>query len=121
QPFEKLALCFAHLPEGEGQAPLRWLGVFVLSAGQRVLFFPAYQNLPTYLVGFRGNAPMWREGVTTDHLSLERESGRWHATTPRSKKHFGGPGVLDLGDDRALWFGLSLAGASVLREAKKET
>jgi len=122
QPLQKTALCFCSLPgKPPESARLRWLGAFVFSAGERVIFFPGYAVMPDTLVGMRGPAKMWDNQVAVDHLSLEKDRESWHATTPRSKKHFGGPTTLDLGEGKALWFGMSVAEASALRVAKKQT
>src|SRR5262245_31067080 len=52
QPFSVISQCFfgdlaARTPRS---SPLRWLGVFVLSAAGRVIFFPGFAASP---VGFR--------------------------------------------------------------------
>lgn len=122
QPLQKTALCFCSLPGKPGEpARLRWLGAFVYSAGERVIFFPGYATMPDTLVGMRGPAKMWDSQVAVDHLSLEKNRESWHATTSRSKKRFGGPTTLDLGEGKALWFGMSLADGTALRIAKKRT
>ena len=122
KPFERLALSFCALPDAPGgPATLRWFGAFVYSAGGRLLFFPGYAVMPDAAAGVRGTSPMWRANAAIDHLSLERERGRWHATTPRSRDHFGGPTVVDLGEGRCLWFGLSVADPTALRPARKGT
>lgn len=122
KPFEKLSLCFCALPDTPaGTASIRWLGTFAFSSGERVLFFPGFASQPAAAAGVRGAARMWKTDRPIDHLSLERDKGRWHATTPRSRDQFGGPGVLDLGNDRCLWFGFSVADPAFLRPAQKLT
>src|SRR5262249_27979850 len=122
KPFEKLSLCFTALPEAPaGPVSVRWLGAFAYSAGERVLFFPGFASPPAGAAGVRGGAGMWRTGQPIDHLSLECDKGRWHATTPQSGGQFGGPGVLDLGHDRCLGFGFSVADPAFLRPAKRTT
>jgi hypothetical protein len=122
KPFERLTLCFCQLPDVQaGPAAVRWLGAFALSAGERLLFFPGFANPPEAAVGFRDADRMWRADRPIDHLSLERDTGRWHATTPRSRHHFGGPEALDLGEGRCLWFGFSVAAPEFLRPANKVT
>ena len=93
----------------------------MLSAGERVIFFPGYAAMPDALVGMRGPAKMWDNHVVIDHLTLEKDRKSWHATTPRSKKHFSGPTTLGLGEGKALLFGMSVADESALRVAKKKT
>lgn len=122
QPLQKTALCFCSLPSKPGEpARLRWLGAFVFSVGERVIYFPGYAAMPNTLVGMRGPARIWDSKVPVDHLSLEKNRDSWHATTPRSKKHFGGPTTLDLGEGKALWFGMSVTDGNALRAAKKLT
>jgi hypothetical protein len=122
QPLQKMALCFCSLPGKPSEpARLRWLGAFVFSAGERVIFFPGYAVMPDTLLGVRDQAKMWDSQVGVDHLSLEKDRASWHATTPMSKRHFGGPTTLDLAGGKALWFGMSVADGSALRPAKKRT
>jgi hypothetical protein len=122
QPIKQLSKCFLTLPAFKGDAAaLRWLGVFVYSAGDRLLFFPGYTNPPDKIVGFRGSSVMFDEDVVTDHLSLERDGKSWHATTPNSKQHFGGPKPLDLGNGCALWCGWSFQNRDAMRELKQTT
>jgi len=122
QPIKKFSMCFLNLPNFQGDtAALRWLGVFVYSAGDRLIFFPGYSDLPRKLVGFRNRSMMFNEDGTTDHISLERDRESWHATTPNSERHFGGPKPLDLGDGCVLWFGMSFQNRDAMREAKKTT
>lgn len=122
QPLQKIGLCFCNLrARPTDPARLRWLGVFVYSAGERVLFFPGYAVMPDTLVGMRGPAKMWDSQAAVDHLSLEKDRETWHATTPKSKQHFGGPTTIDLGGAKSLWFGMSVADANALRVAKKRT
>lgn len=122
QPINKLSMCFLNLPNFQGDtAALRWLGVFVYSAGDRLIFFPGYANPPKKLVGFRNRSMMFNEDQATDHLSLERDRDSWHATTPNSARHFGGPKPLELGDGCALWFGMSFPNRDAMREVKKTT
>lgn len=77
--------------------------------------------MPDALVRVRGTARMWDGQVAVDHLTLEKDRESWHATTPRSKRQFGGPTTLDLGDGKVLWFGMSVADDNALRVVKKQT
>jgi hypothetical protein len=122
QPIKNISLCFLNLPVSQHDAAaLRWLGVFVYSAGDRLLFFPGYADVPTKIVGFRGRSKMHDADKTTDHLSLERDKKSWHATSPDSKRHFGGPKPLDLGNGCVLWFGMSFPNRDAMRGVKKTT
>lgn len=122
QPLRKSALCFCSLPDRlTEQGRLRWLGAFVFSAGDRVIFFPGYAVTPDRVVGMRGPTKIWDHQVAVDHVSLEKNRESWHATTPMLKEHFDGPTTLDLGQGRALWFGMSVANGNALRLVKKRT
>ena len=123
QPFSRIAFCFCISP---GQMPqeasiLRWLGCFVLSAGDRVIFFPGLDNAMTGIQGYQGSSLKWDKAFNTDHVSLEKDWTRWHVTSPKSKSHLGGPRTTPLGEGRYLWFGMSIANFSVLRRVRKAT
>ena len=75
-----------------------------------------YQPIPWRTSAIREKSTGSSTGGT---CAIDREF--WHATTPRSKKHFGGPTTLDLGEGKALWFGMSVADGNALRVAKKLT
>jgi hypothetical protein len=117
RPFPNLCKCFFKDPSGV----LRWFGVFVHSAGNRVLFFPGFVDNFDKIFGFCGNDMRWNESFRFDHSSLESDRSRWHATSPRSGAHLGSPSTFSLGQDRVLWFGLSLSAPSVLRVVHEET
>ena len=108
------------IDETEGQ-PWRWLGVFVRSAGDRILFFPGFKEEIIRVRGSRGEELKFDRPFKVDHLSLEKDRGSWHITTRRSRDHQGGPPATDLGGGRVLWFGMSLASTEVMRELRQET
>lgn len=70
QPFARITLCFfgdlaRHAIHG---SPLRWLGIFILSAGERVIFF---RGLPLPLQELSCFADNYRNCYTTiKHFSL---------------------------------------------------
>src|SRR5262249_55452742 len=103
------------IDETEGQ-PWRWLGIFVRSAGDRILFFPGFKDDIDRVRGSRGEQLKFDRQFRIDHLSLEKDRESWHITTGRSKDHQGGPPATDLGGGRVLWFGMSLASTEVMRE-----
>jgi hypothetical protein len=122
KPIQKLGLCFARLLNpADGQFVSRWLGVFVYSAGERLIFFPGYTTPPSGVRTYRGQNQTAAADVTIDHLSLEKNGADWHMTSPRSEDHFGGPTSLPLCDGSSLWFGMSLAGDAVLRPVMNRT
>lgn len=122
QPFLRLMQCFcADQRRGPATPILRWFGVFVLSAGGRIVFFPGFQSPRQHVSGFRETAQMWKEEFDFDHISLERDHRRWHITSRGSKRHLGGPTTSDLGNNQFLWLGLSVASLDELRLVKSET
>lgn len=110
QPFSRLCLCFF-----KDVDVARWLGVFVHSAGGRVLFFPAIPETIDTVQAFKSTVEVTNQPFAFDHVSLERDLQIWHATSISSAKHIGGPTTLPLGEGRVLWFGMSVASAGVLR------
>jgi len=108
------------IDEAPGE-PWRWLGVFVKSAGDRILFFPGFKTDIVRIRGSRGEERKYDRPFKFDHVSLEKDRVSWHVTTARSNKHQGGPLATDLGEGRVLWFGMSLASTDVLRELHQET
>jgi hypothetical protein len=124
QPFNRLTQCFCVDPldtsTGERYL-LRWFGVFVLSAGDRVVFFPGFSLPQTTVRGYQGNSFSWNQSFDFDHFSLEKDFRKWHITNFDSSKHLGSPLTLPLGNGRFLWFGLSISDFKVLRIAKEQT
>jgi hypothetical protein len=100
---------------------LRWLGVFVHSAGNRVLFFPGFADTFEAVHGFKDASLVWNQPFNFDHFTLESDFLTWHITSARSEDHLGKPRTLDIGKDRVLWLGLSLADANVLRVVREDT
>jgi len=122
QPFTRLIQCFCVDHRKEINNPmLRWLGVFVLSAGGRILFFPGFQSSNQYVEGFHKHAQMWKKNFNLDHLSLEKDLRRWHITSSELKGHLGGPLTAELGPNQYLWCGLSINSLDELRIVKRET
>jgi hypothetical protein len=76
QTFARITLCFfGDLARHTIHSSLRWLGVFILSAGERVVFFPGFAVPPTEIKLFRGQSPQLLHDDKTfqlDHLSLEK-------------------------------------------------
>src|SRR5207249_3900653 len=107
--------------ETTAEAPLRWLGAFVLSAGHRLIFFPGFDFIPDWIRSLRGRSLEAQRQFRVDHVSLERDRRSWHFTMRKSKKQQGGGRTTDLGDGRVAWFGMSVAGEAVLRELRRQT
>lgn len=119
-----LSRCYCSSPgeQAEGAAVLRWLGVFVFSAGSRVIFFPGFYSAMTATKNYQGALVQREASFLTDHISLEEDFETWHVTSRNSKKnHMRGLRTVPLGEDRVLWCCMSIRDFSVLRIAKKKT
>jgi hypothetical protein len=117
KPFPRLCMCFFK----DARGTLRWLGVFVHSAGSRVLFFPGFADtFKEVQHGFKAKSQR-NQPFDFDHVSLENDLQSWHITSARSEDHIGKPRTLDIGKSRVLWFGMSVADANVLRIVREET
>ncbi len=125
KPFQRIALCFfGDLAPGVSRStPVRWLGVFTLSAAGQVIFFPGFAARPAGMVSFRRHPshPLHDQAFQVDHLSLEKDRTQFHLTEPKSKGHLRGWPTYPLGDGRVLWCGMSVARETALRELKAET
>ncbi len=117
KPFKSLTQCFFN----DGTGMPRWFGVFVHSAGDRVLFYPGLAEPVQSVQKARTGHPTTQEPLQFDHLSLERDRQTWHATSVRSKEHVAGPPTLSLGDGRSFLFGMSVANAGTLWPVMAET
>lgn len=122
QPFKNIGFVFYGgvevLPKYLRNRIVRWLGVFVFSTGDRLIFFPGLTFKPTWIQGSKSKL---RSDFVMDHISIERNLNTWHLTTQGSTKHHSGGQTIDLGHSRRLWFGLSIADEEVLRELKYKT
>jgi len=122
-PYESHSLCFYFGEEQDlrTRRGLRWLGVFLLSAGNRVIFFPGLSVPIDWIDTTTTGSTSPRRPFDLDHVSLEPSRQRWHFTTPQSQDHYSAGRTPDVGDGRLLWFGLSLSSENVLREVSKST
>jgi hypothetical protein len=110
-------MCFFQNDTG----PLRWLGIFVHSAGDRVIFFPGFDNQMQGVRVANGKGGTSDAAFTFDHITLERDFRSWYITSPGSGDHLLGPRTLNLGESRVFWFGMSMADADMLRVVREET
>lgn len=100
---------------------LRWFGVFVETAGGRVLYFPGFARAFDHIVGERANRSVgFRRPLPVDHLTLEKDLASWHITSARSK-HQRISQTLSDGTGSVLWFGMTIARANVLRVVSAQT
>jgi hypothetical protein len=116
RPFARLSNCLFCGPDGV----LRWLGIFVHSAGDRLLFFPGFAEAHTQLLAYSEGAIRWNQPFHLDHLSLEPDRRTWHLTTPQSQHHLGRLYTRQLSADRVHWFSMSAASPSQLRVVHEE-
>ena len=126
QPFQRLVQCFVlddrDQSSKNGQR-IRWLGVFVYSAGNRVIFFPGFAYPMTEVHLVHQTEPKLSQPFQIDHFSLEADLRRWHITNEDSSKHMPGRGIRtrSLSGGYYLWFGLSISSLDVLRIVKERT
>src|SRR3990172_594917 len=100
---------------------LRWLGVFVLSAGDRILLFPGLTVPIDWIdTSRRGAAPV-RTDLKLHHLSAEPKTQRWHLTSPGSEDHLAGGRLRPAAADLFFWTGLSVQGDEPFPSARKRT
>jgi len=123
KPFRDVALCFYGGDETKSSLlpPKKWLGVFILSEGNRILFFPGLSMNPNWVQQDTLRGSTKREDFDLDHLSLEPSRLRWHITSTGSRDHQSVGRTPELGDSRLLWLGMSIADESLLRDLKAET
>ena len=95
--------------------PPQWFGVFVRSAGDRILFFPGFDEEYHQLdLAKSGQGPRHKR-LEVDHFTLEADRGAWHITSPKSKKHEPAGRTRRLDDGRVSWFGVTLQSRALLR------
>lgn len=117
RPFSRLSKCFFRGPDGI----VRWLGIFVHSAGDRIIFFPGFAESQTYVTGYADDALRWSQSFQIDHLSLEPDRLSWHFTEPQSADHLGKMYTIALGPRVVHWFNMSVISQEDLRIARKNT
>ncbi len=121
KPLGKISLCFLDPDTGPGIHEAKWVGVFVFSAGDQLVYFPGFGNQYQQLQISRHRGRKQDRRFNVDHVTLEKSLVRWHITSPKSLRRQRGFGTADLGSGRHLWFGMSLNSFDVLREVKSQT
>lgn len=117
RPFKRLSKCFFCGPDGV----VRWLGIFVHSAGDRLLFFPGFAEEHTKVLAYSGSKIRWKQPFHVDHLSLEPDMRTWHLTAPQSTHHLGKLCTRQLCAEQVHWFSMSAESKSHLRVVREET
>ena len=123
RPFQAFSFCLYGGEESElltGYS-LRWLGIFILSRGDRVIFFPGLRISPDWIQVHRSSVQTARQSFDLDHVSLEMKPQTWHFTSRESQCHLAGGKAPSLGRGRILWVGMSVAKESLLGEVRRET
>lgn len=123
KPQEGLVLCFYHGENfDESSNPnIRWLGSFVYSSGNRIIFFPGINNPPDWTQHASSKTLNNKVSFKLDHISMEPSRKRWHFTTPGSHHHRRGGMTRDLGEGRQNWVGLSISTENELRIVRNNT
>ena len=123
QPFKRFTQCFlAQTPANDLKShKLWWFGVFVLSHGDRIIFFPGLDKTKRHVQAYKGKHLAWDQEFNVDHFSLEKNHISWHITSQKSKDHLGSLPTADLGEGRRLWFGMSISTFSSLWPLSQRT
>jgi hypothetical protein len=109
------------LADGQGAPPGRWLGVFVRSPGGRILFIPGLDVELFRVRGTDGEVVHFDKDFDLHHVTLEKDRGTWHITSPKSETHEDGPNAIEVGQGWVFWFGMAIANLAILRKAKCRT
>ena len=124
QPFKRFTQCFfAQTPENEAieNYNFSWFGVFILSQGDRIIFFPGLHKTKEHVRAYKDNHLIWDKVFDVDHISIEKDRASWHITSQKSKHHLGNLPTADLGKKRRLWFGMSMSSFSSLWPLSQKT
>ena len=123
RPHRGHALCFYSAEERNlgNVSLLRWLGIFVLSSGERIIFFPGVSKPLSWIETTTHNHTLPRTSFNINHISLEPIQQSWHFTTANSSNHKSGGRTRDLGQGRLGWFGLSVKSENLLRKVSSTT
>lgn len=102
--------------------PRQWLGVFLHSIGDRILFFPGLDIPIDWIETTREGANSQKRTFSIDHFSAEPSRQRWHITAPDSREHINGGRMPQIsGEDSYHWLGLSFQNHQAFLPLYKET
>jgi hypothetical protein len=123
KPHKGHAFCFYFGEERDlkNVSSLRWLGIFIVSAGGRIIFSPGFSYSTTWIKTTTNKGTSTTRSFNLDHISLEPLRQSWHFTTPNSTDHLEGGRAQKLGKGRINWFGLSIASENILRQVSSTT
>ena len=86
KPYKTVQFCYLKV----GKSLLRWIGVFVGSVGNRIIFFPGHDFYPDHIKTSRNESAYKKQAFSIDHISLEKDFEHWHLTSKAStKQHLG--------------------------------
>lgn len=124
RPHLSHTLCYLNSEDDSNSAPtdLRWFGVFLHSAGERILFFPGLAVPIDWVETAHGSASPTRHSLQLDHISAEPIRQRWHFTGIDSVTHVAaGRTPEHPGSGSYFWFGISLSNAQSFLPVYKHT
>jgi len=101
--------------------PIRWLGIIVLSAGDRIIFFPGLSAQHDWIQTTQRGKAQHKKSFAIDHVSLDPSRQQWHFTTAGSTSHHEGGRTPADKDGLLHWFGMSISSEDVLRQLYKQT
>ena len=101
--------CYLNSPDiSNPSTQPKWLGVFIHSSGDRILFFPGL-NIPIdWIEMVKDGAKPISRSFKLDHFSAEPKRQKWHITSPGSNDHFPGGRTRQADEGSHYWLGLSL-------------
>jgi hypothetical protein len=97
-----------------------WLGVLVLSAGERVIFFPGAAE-PSRTIQSADSRAVETQAFQADHISLEKNRNTWHFTQHVGRREHIDGGVTRDVDGGKLWFAMTVRRDGALRTLNRET
>ncbi len=98
----------------------RWLGMLVLSAADRIIFFPGLSFRPEWIRS-ASQVGTTERLIVPDHLTLERNRRDWHFTSAGSEAHQAAGRARPLDEGFVSWFGMTVASSETLAVLKQRT
>ena len=121
-PQPAISLCFFDPgPDEDPGHKIRWVGAFVLSAGNQLIFYPGFASQHLRFSVCRNNQKKEDYQFPVDRITLGKQFIPWHISGVGPRDHLGSFRTRSLGKGRVLWAGISVSNLDVLREVKKET
>lgn len=121
KPQGRAANCLLDPNEQHDQGPdVRWVGVFVHTKGDRVLFFPDIHEVGSIYTPAHGARRVDRTFLL-DHVTFDKGGREIHTTMNQPKRHHRVGKPQDVGHGAKFWFGLSLRSIDMLRPVSRRT